>query len=282
MIFVGWNPPQRQQRLRSIPRFGYDYLCPIFAQDSIMRMLPFVLATLILPVNSIAADPRADTKKSSRYEWKAEHDPNGIGKFYMGREIAYVMGHQAASWLERATREQEEEPKKLVKALKIEPGMVIADIGAGSGYHVFRLAPLVGEKGKILAVDIQQEMLDIIKARMKKEKVANIEPVLGKDDDPKLPDGSVDLILMVDVYHEFAYPYEMTEKMLKALKVGGRLVFVEFKKEDPKVPIKEVHKMSERQVLKEMDEFKELKHVETNKELPWQHVITFKKVEVKK
>jgi len=160
--------------------------------------------------------------------------------------------------------------------------MVVADIGAGSGYHVFRMAPLVGDKGKILAVDIQQEMLDIMKERMKKEKVKNVETILGKEADPKLTDNSVDLIIMVDVYHEFAYPFEMTEKMIKALKPGGRLVFVEFKKEDPKVPIKEVHKMSERQVLKEMDEFKDLKHVETNKDLPWQHVITFKRIELKK
>jgi ubiquinone/menaquinone biosynthesis C-methylase UbiE len=246
-----------------------------------MRTIAILLATLaIAPI--AAVEPISDSKKPSRYEFKAEHDPNGIGKFYMDREIALVMGHQAASWLERATREEEEQPKKLIKVLNITEGMVVADIGAGSGYHAFRLAPLVGEKGKILAVDIQPEMLDIIEKRMKKEKVENIKPILSKEDDPKLPDNTVDMILMVDVYHEFAYPYEMTEKMIKALKPGGKLVFVEFKKEDPKVPIKEVHKMSERQVIKEMDEFKELKHIDTNKELPWQHVITFKKVEMKK
>lgn len=246
-----------------------------------MRTVAIAFVATLIPCVSSADVPKSDSKKTSRYEFKAEHDPNGIGKFYMDREIAHVMGHQAASWLERATREEEEQPKKLIKALKIEPGLVIADIGAGSGYHAFRLAPLVGEKGKILAVDIQPEMIDIVKARMKKDKVANIETILSKEDDPKLPDNAVDMILMVDVYHEFAYPYEMAEKMIKALKPGGRLVFVEFKKEDPKVPIKEVHKMSERQVIKEMDEFKELKHVETNKDLPWQHVITFKKVERK-
>jgi ubiquinone/menaquinone biosynthesis C-methylase UbiE len=234
-----------------------------------MRTLAILLAVLHYPFVSAGAEPKTEEKKTSRYDWKAEHDPNGIGKFYMNREIAMVMGHQAANWLERATREQEEEPKKLLKALKLEEGMVVADIGAGSGYHTFRLAPVVGDKGKILAVDIQPEM------------IKNVETILSKEDDPKLPDNTADMILMVDVYHEFAYPYEMTEKMIKALKPGGRLVFVEFKKEDPKVPIKEVHKMSERQVIKEMDEFKELKHVETNKDLPWQHVITFKKVERK-
>lgn len=222
-----------------------------------------------------SADP--PDKKDGRYVWKSKHDPNGIGKFYMDREIAHVMGHAAASWLERPEREEEEQPKMLLKALKLEPGMKVADIGAGSGYYVFRMAPLVGEKGKIFAVDIQKEMLDIIKEKMKEKKISNVEPILSKEADPKLPDESVDLILMVDVYHEFALPYEMTEKMIKALKPGGRLVFVEFKKEDSKVPIKEVHKMSERQVIKEMDEFKQLKHVETNKDLPWQHVITFRK-----
>ncbi len=160
--------------------------------------------------------------------------------------------------------------------------MIVADIGAGSGYYVFRIAPLLGEKGKVFAVDIQKEMLDIIAARTKKQKVANVETILSKEADPKLPKSSVDAILMVDVYHEFNFPYEMTQKLIDALKPNGRLIFVEFKKEDENVPIKEVHKMSERQVIKEMDEFNELKHVETNKDLPWQHVIVFRKIEVKK
>ncbi|MCE9532941.1 MAG: class I SAM-dependent methyltransferase [Planctomycetes bacterium] len=245
-----------------------------------MRVLSLIVIAIFSYLSN-AEEPKAKDGKDGRYTWKAAHDPNGIGKFYLGREIAHVMGHAAAGWLERPEREAEEEPQKLLKALKVEAGMTIADIGAGSGYHVFRLAPVVGPKGKILAVDIQQEMLDIIKARMKKEKTTNVETILGKEADPKLPDGALDLILMVDVYHEFEFPYEMTEKMIKALKPGGRLVFVEFKKEDPKVFIKEVHKMSERQVIKEMDEFKKLKHIDTKKDLPWQHVITFEKREVR-
>jgi SAM-dependent methyltransferase len=239
-------------------------------------MQPLAIALCLASLTAAAEDNKP--KKDSRYSWKVDHDPNGIGKFYMGREIAIVMGHQAAGWLERPEREDEEQPKKLLKALKLEPGLAVADIGAGSGYYSFRIAPLVGEKGKVYAVDIQQEMLDIIKKRMKKDKVSNIETILGAEADPKLPDDSIDMILLVDVYHEFAQPYEMTQKMVKALKPGGRLIFVEFKKEDPKVPIKEVHKMSERQVIKEMDEFKELKHAGTDSGLPWQHVITFKKV----
>jgi ubiquinone/menaquinone biosynthesis C-methylase UbiE len=238
-----------------------------------MRQFTSILIPFLFSISVRADEPKAD----ARYEWKKNHDPNGIGKFYMDREIAQVMGHAAADWLERPEREEEEQPKKLLQALKLQPGMAVADIGAGSGYYSFRLSPLVGAKGKIYAVDIQQEMLDLIKKRMKKEKVDNIETILGGEKDPKLPENAVDLILMVDVYHEFNYPYEMAEHLIKSLKPGGRLVFVEFKKEDPKVPIKEVHKMSERQVLKEMDAFKELKHAETYKDLPWQHVITFTK-----
>jgi ubiquinone/menaquinone biosynthesis C-methylase UbiE len=195
----------------------------------------------------------------------------------MGREIAHVMGFQAASWLERPEREKEEEPAKLMKALDLKPDMVVADIGAGSGYHSFLMAPIVGEKGKVLASDIQQEMLDIIVAKAKKLKVTNIEPVKGTETDPKLPANGVDLILLVDVYHEFDHPYEMAEKMVDALKPGGRLVFVEFRMEDDKVPIKLVHKMSERQVIKEMEPFPEMEHSKTIGTLPWQHIIVFTK-----
>lgn len=221
-------------------------------------------------------------RKDGRYEWRAKHDRDGIGKFYMGREIAYVMGHQAATWLERPEREEEENPTKMIQLLKLKEGEVVADIGAGSGYYTFRMAKLVGAKGKILAVDIQKEMLDIIRARMKKDGIDNVEPVMGDEADPKLKDASVDTILLVDVYHEFAQPYEMTEKMIKALKPGGRIVFVEFRLEDEKVPIKLVHKMTEKQVIKEMAEFKDMKHTSTSDKLPWQHVITFTKAMPKK
>ena len=238
------------------------------------RLLP--LAALVV-VPAVTAEGPAKDKKEGRYEWRSVHDPNGIGKFYMGREIAHVMGHAAASWLERPEREEEENPKKLIKLLDLKPGMVVADIGAGSGYYAFRMAPLVGDEGKILAVDIQKEMLDLIRQRSKQKKVTNVEPVQGTEEDPKLPDSAVNLILLVDVYHEFSQPYEMTQKMVKALKPGGKLVFVEFRLEDDKVPIKLVHKMTERQVLKEMEEFKEMKHVKTHGELPWQHVIVFAK-----
>src|SRR5437660_4476240 len=229
-------------------------------------MIPTLLLPLLL----------SQTAEKPRYEFRKEHDRDGIGKFYMDREIAQVMGHEGAGWLERPEREKEEHPARLIKALKLKEGDVVADIGAGSGYHAFRMAPLVGAKGKILAVDIQPEMLALIRQKMKTTKVTNIEPILGTIDDPKLPAGSVDMILMVDVYHEFSHPHEMTLALLRALKPGGRLVFVEFRMEDPKVPIKLVHKMTERQVIKEMS-IHPLKHVETIETLPWQHIIVFEK-----
>ena len=215
-------------------------------------------------------------KPPERYEVRREHDPYGIGKFYMGREIAQVMGHLGAEWLERPEREKEEAPSKLHEILKLKAGDVVADIGAGSGYHTFRLAEKVGAKGKVYAVDIQPEMLEMIKKRMKEKKVENVEPIKGTESDPKLPEKSVDVILLVDVYHEFSLPFEMTTAMVKALKPGGKLIFVEFRMEDEKVPILLVHKMTEKQVLKEMEPHP-LKWVKTDKNLPWQHVIFFEK-----
>ena len=215
-------------------------------------------------------------KEKPRYETRKIHDPDGIGKFYMDREIAQFMSHLAAGWLDRPERDKDEQPTKLMEALKIKSGEVVADIGAGSGYFTFRLADQVGPKGKVLAVEIQQEMLDIIAKKMKAKKVDNIKLVLGTENDPKLDDNSVDLMLMVDVYHEIEQPYEMTKAMVKALKPGGRLVFVEYRLEDPDVPIKLLHKMSEKQVIKEMGPHP-LKHLKTIETLPWQHIIIFEK-----
>jgi precorrin-6B methylase 2 len=239
------------------------------------RWLPFLILPL-LAVVAAHADDKPKPKAENAYEVRKEHDPDGIGKFYMGREIAQVMGHLGAGWLERPEREREEQPRKLMEALKLKNGDVVADLGAGSGYFTFPMAQKVGPKGKVLAVDIQPEMLDIIRKRSKVGKVKNVEPVLGEEKDPKLPEGEVDLILMVDVYHEFSFPFEMTEAMVKALKPGGRLVFVEYRMEDPRVPIKLVHKMTEKQVIKEMKPHG-LKWAETVGTLPRQHIIIFEK-----
>lgn len=234
---------------------------------------------LIRGIGPIHADDQpAAPIGDERYEFREKHDPNGIGKFYLGREIAYVMGHQGISWLERPEREEEEGLSLLVDGLELKPGQVVADIGAGSGVISLRMSERVGPQGKVLAVDIQQEMLDALAVKCKQKGIENIEPVLGTTTSPRLKPGSVDLVVMVDVYHEFDMPYEMLLEISKSLKPGGRIAFVEYRKEDPKVPIKEVHKMSEAQVKKEAGapEFK-LKWVKTYAKLPWQHLILFER-----
>jgi ubiquinone/menaquinone biosynthesis C-methylase UbiE len=187
------------------------------------------------------------------------------------------MGHQAADWLERPTREEEERPSRLIAILsrRLKPADVLADIGAGTGYYSFRLAPLVPQ-GKILAVDIQQEMLDAIVKTAKEKNIANVEPILGTVEDPGLPENSIDYALLVDAYHEFDHPREMMAGIRKALKPGGRVILVEFRGEDPDVPIKALHKMTEAQAKKELAAAG-LKHVETIAELPIQHVMFFEK-----
>jgi ubiquinone/menaquinone biosynthesis C-methylase UbiE len=239
-----------------------------------MKWLLFFVVLLSGAWLPLGAEPAVE----SRYEKRAEHDPNGSGLFYMEREIAQVMGHQAWPWLERPEREQEERTDLLLAALQLQPGQAVADIGAGSGYFSWRMARLVGEAGKVFAVEIQQEMLDLLMKNMAKRRVEKmVMPTLGEVTDPKLPAGSCDLMLMVDVYHEFDHPFEMIRAMVIGLKPGGRLVFVEFRKEDPKVAIKEVHKMSEAQVKKEMSSHPGLEFVETVKSLPQQHIIIFRK-----
>lgn len=211
-----------------------------------------------------------------RYEWREAHDPTGIGKFYLGREIAQVMGHEGADWLDRPEREDEEKPRLLLESLKIRPGDVIADIGAGSGYLTFPLARLAGRDGRVYAVDVQPEMIDILNKKKDQRQALNVIPVLGTITNTALPESSVDLAVLVDVYHEFSSPYEMVASICQALKSGGRLVFVEYRAEDPAVPIKRLHKMTEAQVRKEMTPQK-LDWVATIEVLPRQHVIIFKK-----
>lgn len=200
---------------------------------------------------------------------------DGTGKFYMDREISGVMGHQAADWLERPQRTHEEMPDEVVAALKLKPTDVVADIGAGSGYFSFRMAKLVPQ-GKVLAVDIQPEMLAMIEERKSAEDVANIEGILGEIDNTHLPENSVDLVLLVDAYHEFSHPREMLQSMYNALKPGGRIVLLEYRAEDPTVPIKPLHKMTETQVVKEMSVFN-LNWDDTLDFLPWQHMMIFSK-----
>ena len=240
----------------------------------------FLISTLLLfaPLLGKSAEiPGGESRSiANRYEYRQEHSPDGIGKFYLGREIAHVMGHQAADWLERPTREEEEKTQLLVDSLGVKKGEVVADIGAGTGYFSRRLSKKVGEKGAILAVDIQPEMLDLLTNEMAKLNITNVKPLLGAITDPKLPPASVDLVLMVDVYHEFSHPFEMMRNICKSLKPAGRVAFVEFRGEDPLVPIKPIHKMTELQVRKEMLS-QPLDWMETLEVLPRQHIIIFKK-----
>ena len=233
------------------------------------------LLILTLAASAFAAD--APKPPEPLYETRAEHDPNGIGKFFMGREIAHVMGHQAADWLERPEREQEERTDLLIEALKLREGEVVADIGCGSGFISRKIAKKTGATGVIYGVEIQQEMLDLLMKRMAMFRIATVKPLLGTTTDPKLPPASCDTMIMVDVYHEFDFPYEMIANMIAGLKQGGRIVFVEYRKEDPTVPIKEVHKMSEAQVKKEMTAHPALEYAETIATLPRQHIIVFRK-----
>ena len=202
-------------------------------------------------------------------------DPNGINKWYMGRQIAHVMSHFGIEWLERKEREMEENTSQLLKNLAVQPGTAIADIGAGSGYHSTLLSKMVGT-GKVYAVDVEPEMIAYLKNRIKLEGYKNIIPVLSTEQKVSLPANSIDIMLLVDVYHEFSFPYEMTLSMLEALKPSGKLVLVEFRAEDPNVPIKTIHKMSERQAVKEFKASGFL--FEKNmSNLPWQHCLIFRK-----
>ncbi len=193
---------------------------------------------------------------------------------YMGREIAVTMHYTGAPWLVRESREREEDCEQLLAALKIQPGQVVCDMGCGNGFYTLQLAEMVGPRGKVFAVDIQSQMLSYLRSRMRKEKVTNIQPLLGTPVDPRLQPSSIDLVLMVDVYHEFSHPVEMLRAIRTSLKPTGRVALVEFREEDPQVPILPLHKMSKAQILKEFPA-NGFKLVEEYGKLPWQHLMFF-------
>ena len=235
-----------------------------------LTILLFLFTFLLQPNNCFGQNSNIDNK----YTFK-DGDYNGIGKWYMGREIAYVMGFQGIGWLERFEREQEENVSKLILNMRIKSDDIIADIGAGSGYHAFRIAPLA-KNGLVYAVDIQTEMLMTIEKNKEFSKIKNIETILGTEKSVQLPKNSVDKILMVDVYHEFNFPVEMIASMKNALKPNGQLFLIEYRGEDSKVPIKKIHKMTEKQAVKEMEAagFKLKENIDN---LPWQHCMVFLK-----
>jgi precorrin-6B methylase 2 len=240
-----------------------------------LRSLLACLAALTLlssaSLDAVAQAAPADT----RYE-RIVPSPDGIGKRYMGREIAGVMGWEGAQWLERESRAREERPELLLRELSLAPGMTVADIGAGTGYYTWQLAKQVGPGGRVYAVDVQPEMIRMLGSQMAKRGVRNVVSVLGSETTVKLPPASVDLAIMVDVYHELAYPAEVLDSIVGALKPGGRVVFVEYRAEDPEVAIKPLHKMSELQVRREATAHG-LKWERSIESLPIQHAIVFRK-----
>ncbi len=259
----------------------------LLANDNRFAMKQIPLLLLLLPFFGLNCRPAnqqrqpAQTSATSTataadttdyYQYRdAAYD--GIGKVYLGREISQVMGHLGAEWLERPDREQEERTDLLADALALKPTDVVADIGAGTGYFSFRLAKLVPQ-GRVLAVDIQPEMIAYLNDNKRKNNAPNVEPVLGTITDPKLPANSVDIALMVDAYHEFSHPREMLDAVVKALKPGGRVVLLEYRAEDPAIAIKEHHKMTVIQAEKEMKAVG-LKLQKNDSRLPQQHILVF-------
>lgn len=221
-----------------------------------------------------AADsPRvADSPPAGAYG-ECDATPDGIGRTYFGREIAAFMSHQGIPWLERGSRESEERTSALLDALDLRPGLCVADIGAGSGRLTVPIARRVAP-GTAYGTDIQPEMLAFLEARARKEGLVNLTGILGNLDDTMLPAGSVDLVLLVDAYHEFDHPWEMMRSIVRALRPGGRVALVEFRAEDDAVPIKPLHRMTERQARREL-EAAGLRWIGTDERLPWQHLMWF-------
>ena len=252
--------PQSPQSLLSLQR-------RLLMQALVLIGATAAVAAPMLPANARDATSRYTQGPASR---------DGIGKRYMGREISGVMGWQAAGWLERGEREREERTDLLMQALALKPGMVVADIGAGTGYLSRRMATAVAPSGRVLAVDVQPQMISLLKQMAQREGLKNIDALLSAEDDVKLAANTVDLAIMVDVYHELAYPFEVLASVVRALKPGALMVFVEYRAEDWKVPIKQLHKMSEAQVRREA-EVHPLVWQRTVGTLPWQHMVVFAK-----
>lgn len=235
-------------------------------------MRTWMIFLIGIALGSIAQCQDPAEKQTERYTYK-RGDVNGIGKWYMGREIAYVMGYQGMRWLERPEREKEENVTQLLKNMDIQKTDDIADIGAGSGYHVFKMAE-AASSGVIYGVDIQDRMLAEIRRKKKVQSVANVRAIKGTEKSIQLPENSVDKILMVDVYHEFSHPFELMASVKKALRAKGSVYLIEYRAEDPDVPIKEIHKMGEAQAVKEMAAAG-FRLKENISNLPWQHCMVF-------
>ena len=234
---------------------------------NVIQLSFFGLCLVLIATSCLAAE----NQRYQQYPPSAE----GTGKVYMGREIAYVMGYEGAAWLERESREKEERTDVLIQSLNLKPAMTIADIGAGTGFLSRQMAASVGSSGTVYAVDVQPEMVGKLKNIAKI--YPNIKPVKADINNVNLAANIIDLAIMVDVYHELEYPYEVVQSILKSLKPNGKLVLVEYRAEDDRVPIKQTHKMTEAQVIKELTA-QPLKWDKTIATLPWQHIIVFSKI----
>jgi ubiquinone/menaquinone biosynthesis C-methylase UbiE len=244
------------------PATGFLFLLPAMSLTAIALTAPLILGVLLAAgSNSIA---HAQEKPDAPV-------PEPLTK-YLGRRIALPMSYHGIPWLNRPERIQEENPEEMLEQLKVQPGMTVCDMGCGDGYYTIELARRVGPTGKVIAVDIQPEMLQELSRRCEQNNLKNVDMILGLPHDPKLPEGKLDLILMVDVYHEFSNPIEMLESMRNSLKKDGRIALVEFRGEDPQVPIKPEHKMTKKQILKEY-EANAFRLVDQYDRLPWQHLM---------
>lgn len=241
-------------------------------QAASLRALPLVLGLLGGLLLALPAPGQAQDTTDVYTQRPPSRD--GTGKVYMGREISKVMGHRGARWLERPERARKERPDLVVDSMNLRRTDVVADIGAGTGYFTVRIAPRVPQ-GRVLAVDIQPEMLSILRDTVARRGLDNVTPVRGTITDPNLPSDSVDAALMVDAYHEFSHPREMMRSLKDALVPGGRVVLVEYRKEDPSVPIKPLHTMTEAQARKEMEAVG-FEWMATKDMLPRQHYMIFR------
>ncbi len=236
---------------------------------SLRRLIPLFIAIVCLGCT------QTDVVTSDGIYGYKQPSSDGIGKVYMGREISQVMGHQGAYWLERPSRTTEEQPDMAVDALGLNPTDTVADIGAGTGYMSFRMAQKVPD-GQVLAVDLQPEMIELLAEARDEQGIANVQTIQAEEDNPHLPSEQLDLALMVDAYHEFEAPREVMTGVVEALKPGGRVVLAEYRAENPLIMIKRLHKMSEKQVKKEMAAVG-LTWVKTDERLPQQHLLFFEK-----
>ncbi len=240
-------------------------LTPFLTWALLLALLP--AAAFAQPAPEIGEAPGSSAEVAEKPEEKARRS-------YLGRVVAQPMSHRGAPWLIRPEREEEESVREAFEQLELAPGMTVCDMGCGNGFWSLPIAGVVDTEGRVLAVDIQREMLAKLRTRAAKAKLENIEPILGKVDDPNLPAGEVDLVLMVDVYHEFSHPESMLWGIRRSLRPEGVVALLEYREEDPTVPIKPLHKMSKRQIMKEYEK-NGFKLVREYNQLPWQHLMFF-------